>query len=1695
MTGVCVAGLLALPGNSALAGQPPLSAFQAYVAANAASIVAGPTALYSVAVDSIAPTQMNEGFTEVGKKIAGFDLLAASQLQSTLLSDIEPVVIGPGGKLYLTDGHHTFTALEESIYGASNPTVYVNVIANYSNLTTAQFFAMMQQKNFLLPLADGVAETVNDATGSPIPASLTGLTNDPYRALEYGILKNKSSKLFPTASNITGAVGVATPGLDKMTGLYSDFLEAAAYRGADNGLGLPYLSPGDIAAAAKWNLTPTSTTTLPNISGTVTAAQLPGFILGQNIVNSGGISNATLASGAMDGYGTFTGITKINAGTPSAPITIGTANTGFIMQLGNDAGYSVTLNGTNTYTGGTSILAGDLIVGSDAALGAATPSGWTLNTANIAASVQAGNGIIFNSLSEGNGTLTIGTTAGGGTATAATARPIAVDGETATLNVNGYIFTLNGQLVSLGTAGVGIGNATGISDLTIDDNSASLGKLVLATPSPYFYGNIIIGNTNKPTVEVMSDAALGNTAGPSGPIGGVVLNGGTFQAGASFSSVRSVLVSSKSTFDTNGFTTSFAGLLSDSQRNLTITNSGSGVGAVSFNAFDIGSALELTVSKGTGTSTSVAFNNGISQTSASDQLLLKPNSGTFGTAETVFSSGASTQLSGGSSGIVAPWIVIDSGASSNPYTFATYGTASGYTAFSGYATSIASATASSIVRQSSNATLTGNAQAYALNLQKGDAITVGSGHTLTLGNGTYAGLIMQGSSAALNGGALAFGTAVADITVSGSNTISSAISGSGGLNLDGTGTLTLSTASSETGLVTVNSGTLALTAANVFAADSQGLLLQNTKNLATANLTIAASNQFAALNSAGTNSTITLTGGSILTIGDGTNQSSTLPSTITDTTAMAGAITKNGTGLLDLSAAKVTLAAGSSIAVNGGDLRVATGALTNTATAGSAPNFTLASGTELQFAQNGGGQYAGAISGGGVLHLIGGTLQLTGTTNSYSGGTIVETGSTLDLTTANVSSGNANITDAGGLVVFDQAGTGSYTGIISDGVEMETGTTPLSGSLIKDDSTGGNGGNLILSQAQAYSGKTYVEAGTLTLNATDALAASSGVDLGRVGGGATATLALGANNTIQQLTSETGNTTSVALNGNTLTINTPSSVAASFAGSLTGTGALVKGGAGTQSFTGTVTPSWIAVNAGLLDIASGSAVTTGATTVGGGELEIDSGASYAASSLTIGATGNLEATSGSALSIGALGNAGTLNIQSGSDTNVLTVASYSGGAGSQLQLGVNLASGTADRLVAANVSGSSQIVLNATGTIGYNPNGIVLVSSPNAMNPLSFTLAGGPVQQGLFQYDVAYDPDPEFVLIGVPSAEAFRLATEPAAVQEIFRDTAEVLTDHQSELRDALSAGTAVLRPDAGMAGNPAAPSPLFWGTGFGDWASRGETRSFADFNKTYRYDTGYTQATGGMFGGIDGLVEDAMAKGDRLSLGVDGGYVKSTQDFRSSATSATLGGGSLGLSGSYLNHGFVADALLKADWLNLTYTAPALAAYGASTGKADAQNYGAIIDGGYRFETARLIAGPAFVEPLATLAYVSTHVGGMAIGGAEAGFGSGDMLRSRLGARAGAELADDGTIKVTGSLSAGYWGFLSGSTHATINSGNGSPLLTITDQPVRNYGDLGFNLDMLHDKGDWSAFVKGGLQFAAGYHAGEVNAGLKFNF
>ncbi len=1419
LTAFSLAANLALPPADAVAGQLTTSAFTPYSVANASTIVAGPFALYTVNVNQILPTQFNVGFNEVDKKATGFNILttaagpvsltsalSAVDSSASLLSSIEPVVIGPGGALYLTDGHHTFRALLDSAYGSTNPTVFVNVIANFSNDTQAQFLAQMEASNLLLPLNDGVFSPVNLNTGSPVPNSLLGMTSDPYRGLEYSILKNKASKIgpFTATSNILGAIGAAKPGVDKMTGFYADFINADAYRGANGGLGLPYLSIADTAISSAWNLKGTNTivtgtsNTIPgnfsslNGGAGLEVQDLPGYILpAAGFTVASPITDANLTStsglGALAGDGSFNGLRFMTESGGGQSITIGTlqaagvAGPGLLIQLGGDLGGKITLPNGSTYTGGTTIAAGTIIINADTALGAAGGS-TAISTSSVTAGIENDNGIVFNSLTEGNGTITFAT---GFTES----RPISISGEVATLDVHTNTVTLSntnnissGQLYSTGALSSGISNAAGESDITVDDSTGgTTGKLVLGTgANPNFFGNWIIGNTGAPTLEVFNDASLGATAcpatAPSCQLGQIELNGGTLQAGASFTAGRSFFLGGGSQYDTNGFNTTWTGTLTDVQRTVLVGNSAATAGSVAFGTLAINSTAILAVNAGNvigtasttgGAGTTVTLTNGITRGNnfansvPSATLFVNPSLGsTLASSATngveVFSSGASTTLT---HGIVPVWIVTDNAAAaaSNPYDFLTYG-ANGYQSATAAGTIYTpSFAAANVVKVSASAAINTSA-AFALNIQNGKTLTVNAGQTLTVGDGTDpAGLIMEGT-AAISGGTLAFGASEAVIDVKATNTVSSAITGTGGLTLAGSGTLNLTgTAGGLSGPINVDSGTLQLSTANYFTSGTTLWLSSVKSKPSNAILAISANQTFSGLDSDGNNSAITIAAGTTLTIGDATtNWNSTLPAGITGTTT--GALVKAGTGLLDISGSGgVTFGAGGSVAVNAGALRIGNGIFSTSATT----PINVAAGAELQYSGNGGSQFNDPITGAGIFHLLGGSVQLKGTSNTYTGGTVIELGTTLDVTPANLPTGG-NIANAGGTVDFDMPnGAASYTGVISDGImsggpndlndmagatsnpvagsstagvggfagatcgsggssanpQGSSGGTCLSGNLIKDDATDdASTSNLTLTQQQLYSGFTAVEAGTLTLGTANAISHSSGVILGRIGGnqgGAittqTATLALTANNTIQALASNPSSTlsntntnVSVALNGNTLTINPVAGTSNTFGGNITdsGTGHLVFAGAGLEIFDGR------------------SMVVNGGTTVTSGMFEVGDVLSNPiptapvtnlTSNVTVGAGGTLL---GHGLITGAVTNtAGGVVAPGGSIGTLLVTGSYTQSGSSALAIEISPTAASRLAVTGTAALGGVIAVLPDAGTYSRGTSYQILTAS------------------------------------------------------------------------------------------------------------------------------------------------------------------------------------------------------------------------------------------------------------------------------------------------------------------------------------------------------------------------------------------------
>jgi hypothetical protein len=123
------------------------------------------------------------------------------------MAAMKTAVIGPNGTPYLTDGHHTLTAFQESPDGGAGMHLRVRVTANLSELSTPEFWREMQARKFVW-LRD---ENNQPVTVDQLPQSLglANFGNDAYRGLVY----------------FTRDIGYAVPDGDDGAGSAPEFLE------------------------------------------------------------------------------------------------------------------------------------------------------------------------------------------------------------------------------------------------------------------------------------------------------------------------------------------------------------------------------------------------------------------------------------------------------------------------------------------------------------------------------------------------------------------------------------------------------------------------------------------------------------------------------------------------------------------------------------------------------------------------------------------------------------------------------------------------------------------------------------------------------------------------------------------------------------------------------------------------------------------------------------------------------------------------------------------------------------------------------------------------------------------------------------------------------------------------------------------------------------------------------------------------------------------------------------------------------------------------------------------------------------------------------------------------------------------------------------------------------------------------------
>jgi hypothetical protein len=99
------------------------------------------------------------------------------------IAPMKTAVVGPGGKLYLTDGHHTFTSFLEAPDGGAGLHVRVRITDNLSQLSISEFWQTMQDKRWVW-LRDEYNQPIT-AVDLPPRLGLANFHDDPYRSLVY----------------------------------------------------------------------------------------------------------------------------------------------------------------------------------------------------------------------------------------------------------------------------------------------------------------------------------------------------------------------------------------------------------------------------------------------------------------------------------------------------------------------------------------------------------------------------------------------------------------------------------------------------------------------------------------------------------------------------------------------------------------------------------------------------------------------------------------------------------------------------------------------------------------------------------------------------------------------------------------------------------------------------------------------------------------------------------------------------------------------------------------------------------------------------------------------------------------------------------------------------------------------------------------------------------------------------------------------------------------------------------------------------------------------------------------------------------------------------------------------------------------------------------------------------------------------
>lgn len=376
-------------------------------------------------------------------------------------------------------------------------------------------------------------------------------------------------------------------------------------------------------------------------------------------------------------------------------------------------------------------------------------------------------------------------------------------------------------------------------------------------------------------------------------------------------------------------------------------------------------------------------------------------------------------------------------------------------------------------------------------VRQGGTLTVSStsvdtnftGNTVTQGTGLGGNGLADGSDLYVHTGV----TAIMDIGAGRTHTFTGTLSGTGGLQKDGTGTLVPSGNNTYTGTTTINSGIIQISDDENLGNLASSVIFNGGELRLSDNVTTARP------------ATLSAGGGTFNTNGFDLYWGGVISST--------GNITKTGSGVLTLAATNtytgdtylssgiVSIGAdanlghfSSNVVFDGGTLQLSANVTTSRAVTLLVGGGTIdTNGSNLN--------WGGSITGAGELTKIGSNTLTLSSAASYSGGTTISNG-TLAIaandmlpTSGAVSVGGSGVLSLGGFnqTIGDLTGAGSVTlGSGTLTVDKNSGSSTFGGIISGTGIfTKDGAGTLFLSNSNTYSGGTVVNGGVLALSSSD----------------------------------------------------------------------------------------------------------------------------------------------------------------------------------------------------------------------------------------------------------------------------------------------------------------------------------------------------------------------------------------------------------------------------------------------------------------------------------------------------------------------------------------------------------------------------------------------------------------------------------